>query len=124
MSLPNLDFGAVEHMAWWKLQGRLSLPRILTLGKELSELTGMTLDGEPDVRSYPTTDGKGGVGYQVYFAWVESWLLIGTFPQAGDTGIVRVAMSTCKFDNFVPAAVQKFLVLVVGPVEKYGFAEW
>lgn len=124
MNQTNPDFGAIEHMAWWKIGGRLSPARVLTLGQELSELVGMTLDGEPDVREYPNPDSKGGVGVQVYFAWVESWLLIGTFPLAGEAGIVRVAMSTCATERFLPAKVDLFLSLVVGPVLKYGFDEW
>lgn len=114
-------FGAVEHMAWWLVSGKLSEKQALSLGRELSRLTGMTLDGEPDLRRYPTQNGAGGYGVQIYFPWVESWLLIGTWP---DLNLVRVAMSTCATERFIPAAVTKFLEAVIGAVQKYGFTEW
>lgn len=114
-------FGTVEHMAWWQVRGEVGEERVLALGEELSQLTGMTLDGSPDVRHYPNAAGQGGVGMQLYFPWVESWLIIGTWPEIG---IIRVAMSTCAVERFLPVMVTKYLEAVIGPIEKFGFAEW
>ena len=96
-------------IAWWNS------------GEQLSQLTGMTLDGEPDIREYPTPADLGGHGVQIYFPWVESWLIIGTWP---DLNLIRVAMSTCAVERFLPVMVTKFLEAAVGTVIKYGFAEW
>jgi len=115
-----IPFGEVEHMACWTLHGRLDENQVRALGEELSQLTGMTLYGEPDVASFPTPDGKGGVGIQAYFKWVESWMIIGTWPEIG---LVRVAMSTCAVERFLPIQVTKHLESV-GPIIKYGFTEW
>jgi len=49
------------------------------------------------VRYYPTGDGKGGEGVQVYQPLVESWLIISTWPAHGFT---RINLSSCqRFDH-------------------------
>lgn len=117
----QLPFGWIEAMAWWQVLGSLGEDQVLALGQELSQVTGMTLDGEPDVRHYPTPAGLGGEGLQVYFAWVESWLIIGTWP---DLGIIRIAMSTCAVERFCSVAVTKYLETKVGRIVKSGDTEW
>jgi hypothetical protein len=121
MTISQQPFGAVEHMAWWQVQGYLTEVQVVDLGRQLSQVTGMTLDGLPDVRRYPTPGGLGGEGVQVYFAWVESWLIIGTWP---DLNLVRVAMSTCAVERFCPEAVTRFLKGSIGQVIKFGCTEW
>jgi S-adenosylmethionine/arginine decarboxylase-like enzyme len=117
----SVPFGEIEHMACWTLRGHLDEAQVRELGLELSQLTGMTLHGNPVVDEFPTEDGKGGIGIQAYFAWVESWLLIGTWPEIG---LVRVAMSTCAVERFTPITVTKYLEQAVGCVEKFSFTEW
>ena len=116
-----IKFGSIEHMAWWKISGKLTENEVLSLGKDLSLLAEMTLDGEPDIRRYPTDNGNGGVGIQVYFPWVESWMIIGTWPELN---LIRIAMSTCAIEKFVPDKVGVFLELIIGPIREKGFARW
>lgn len=56
------------------------------------------------IRYYPTGEGKGGEGVQVYQPLVESWLVISTWPAHGFT---RVNLSSCK--HFDHGAVSSFL---------------
>jgi hypothetical protein len=73
-----------------------NLQGVLNLSRDLITLVGMTPDGPPDVHHYPTGDGKGGEGVQVYSPLTESWLIISTWPAHGFT---RINLSSCTYFN-------------------------
>ena len=91
MTTQNL--GEYEWQSGWRLAAVPVLQEVLNLSRQLINFAGMTTEGPPDVRYYPTGDGKGGEGVQVYQPLVESWLVISTWPAHGFT---RVNLSSCK----------------------------
>lgn len=105
--------GTCERQSGWLVQSHLAPDRCLMLALNLIELVGMTPDGSPDLRFYPTAAGKGGYGVQVYQPLVESWLIIGTWPELG---LIRVNLSSCK--EYDPQAVGAYLAATIGPVTK------
>jgi len=122
--MTQTPFGEIEHMAWWTIKGFLKEEDIIPFAQAISDLVGMTLDGDPDIRNYRSDDhreGKGGVGEQAYFAWVESWMMIGTWPERQK---VRVAMSTCAIERFFPIMVSRFLEKTLGEIITHGETPW
>ena len=107
------NLGRFERQSGWLARGYLAPDRCVLLALNLIDLVGMTPDGGPDIRFYPNAQGNGGQGVQVYQPLVESWLVIGTWPELG---LVRVNLSSCK--EYDPQAVQAHLEAQVGPVIK------
>lgn len=108
-------FGEREDIALWKVAGVFEDNFILDLGACLADLLGMEVEGTY-LKTFLNTQGKGGTGIQVYWAWTDSFLVISTWPEIG---IIRVAMSTCAIEKFLPVMVTKFLEAVIGPVREY-----
>ena len=102
MTLQNL--GEHEWQSGWRLAAVPTLQGILHLSRQLIHFVDMTPEGPPDVRYYPTGDGKGGEGVQVYQPLVESWLVISTWPAHGFT---RINLASCK--HYDHGAVSGFL---------------
>ena len=102
MTTQNL--GEHEWQSGWRLAAVPTLQGVLHLSRQLINFVGMTPEGPPDVRYYPTCDGKGGEGVQVYQPLVESWLVISTWPAHGFT---RINLSSCK--HYDHEAVSGFL---------------
>ena len=92
--MPTHNLGEHEWQSGWRLAAVPNLQGVLNLSRALINFVGMTPDGPPDVRYYPTGDGKGGEGVQVYQPLVESWLMISTWPAHGFT---RINLSSCKY---------------------------
>ncbi|MBV6343668.1 S-adenosylmethionine decarboxylase [Candidatus Magnetobacterium casensis] len=84
------------------------------MARDIIDLVGMTIDGDPDIRHYPTPEGNGGQGIQLYQPLVESWLILGTWPEHG---FLRVNLSSCK--PYDIGIVRRYLELL-GNIE----AEW
>jgi hypothetical protein len=112
MTLTNL--GEHEWQSGWRLAAVPTLQGVLNLSRDLIALAGMTPDGPPDVRHYPTGDGKGGEGVQVYQPLVESWLVISTWPAHGFT---RIHLSSCKY--FDHERVSEFVRRIGGVLMDY-----
>jgi hypothetical protein len=92
-----MNLGEHEWQSGWRIDAVPNLQGVLNLSRNLITFVGMTPDGPPDVRHYPTEAGKGGAGVQVYQPLVESWLVISTWPAHGFT---RINLSSCKhFDH-------------------------
>ena len=87
------DLGVHEWQSGWRLAATPNLQGVLNLSRGLIAFVNMTPDGPPNVRFYPTGEGKGGEGVQVYQALVESWLVISTWPAHGFT---RINLSSCQ----------------------------
>jgi S-adenosylmethionine/arginine decarboxylase-like enzyme len=106
----QVGFRIVPRPSKW---GLLENPQsLLRLAWGLIEFIGMTKDGNPDVRFYPA-NGKGGTGIQLYQPLVESWLVVGTWPEHG---IIRVNLSSCKpYDH---EAVKQWLEEQIGTILK------
>jgi hypothetical protein len=98
------NLGEQEWQSGWRVLAVPTLQGVLNLSRQLIAFVGMTPDGPPDVRYYPTGDGKGGEGVQVYQPLVESWLIISTWPAHGFT---RINLSSCQ--HFDHGAVSSFL---------------
>ncbi len=98
------NLGEKEWQSGWRIRVMPNLQGILNLSRQIIYFVGMTPDGPPDVRSYPTQGGKGGEGIQIYQPLVESWLIISTWPSHGFT---RINLSSCK--RFDHGAVSSFL---------------
>jgi hypothetical protein len=96
--------GKEELQAGWRVGAVPTLQGVIDLSRHIIAFVGMTPDGSPDVRFYPTQGGKGGEGVQLYQPLVESWLIISTWPAHGFT---RVNLSSCQ--PFDPVAVGNFL---------------
>jgi hypothetical protein len=99
-----MNLGEHEWQSGWRIAAVPTLQGVLSLSLQLIAFVGMTMDGPPDVRHYPTKDGKGGEGVQAYSPLTESWLIISTWPAHGFT---RVNLSSCKY--FDHQAVTQFL---------------
>lgn len=111
------ELGLVETQWCWRVASlkQLSVNDVIQLARQLIQLAAMTCDGEPDCACYPTVEGKGGHGIQVYQRLVESFLVISTWP---DFGFIRITLSSCKpFDVDV---IGKFLEEAVGRVQVHG----
>jgi len=113
--------GKQELMAWYLLDGSIVGDNLVKFAKELTKLCGMTPDRTYDLREYPNPDGLGGEGWQLYFPWVESWLIVGTWPEHN---LVRVALSTCSVAKLNLPAIRKFMEVTVGEVRSFGRTEW
>ena len=114
--------GLYELQCGWRVR---FVPRsaasAVKLATELISLVGMTPDGEAeiDIRSYPNEQGNGGQGFQVYLRrvyqpLVESWIIIGTWPEHGFT---RINLSSCK--PYEPGQVSSYLSLLGEVVKEY-----
>jgi hypothetical protein len=111
------ELGMVETQWCWRVASlrQLSVNEVIQLAQQLVQLAGMTCDGPADCACYPTVDGKGGHGIQVYQRLVESFLVISTWP---DFGFIRITLSSCMpFDADV---ILRFLEEVVGHVQIHG----
>jgi S-adenosylmethionine/arginine decarboxylase-like enzyme len=113
------QLGLVETQWCWRVASlkQLSVNEIIQLARQLVKLVGMTCDGEPDCACYPTTEGKGGHGIQVYQRLVESFLVISTWP---DFGFLRITLASCR--PFDTKEVSLFLEDAVGKVQLQGGA--
>lgn len=95
--MTTINLGEQEWQSGWRIATIPTLQGVLNLSRQLIAFVNMTSDGPPDVRYYPTGEGKGGEGVQVYQPLVESWLVISTWPAHGFT---RINLSSCKhFDH-------------------------
>lgn len=86
-------FGEKEWVALWRVIGPLDCLEAKALGESIAgavnmEIVSSTLDTFP----HPT-NGKGGVGIQIYWAWTESFLVISTWPELN---MYRVYLASCK----------------------------
>ena len=107
--MPTQNLGKQEWQSGWRIQwvpeqDITDLHVVLNLSRDLIAFVGMTPDGHPDVRYYPTGEGKGGEGVQVYQPLVESWLVISTWPAHGFT---RINLSSCQ--HYDHGAVSNYL---------------
>lgn len=109
-------FGEREDIVLCRVEGVLTREEILELGDNIAALIGMEVVGKPRVDSFPTAEGKGGAGYQVYWCWTESFLVISTWPKLG---FIRVYLASCK--SFLPTVVINFLKSAVGPVLQFEY---
>ena len=109
--------GLVETQWCWRVASlkQLSVNEIIQLAKQLVRLVGMTCDGEPDCACYPTDEGKGGHGIQIYQRLVESFLVISTWP---DFGFLRITLASCM--PFDTEEVSQFLEGAIGKVQVQG----
>lgn len=107
--------GLEEREAGWRVAAVLSLDDLIDFIPRLIRFVGMEPYGMPYVLSFPTPEGKGGVGYQIYHGLVESWVLIGTWPEHG---FIRITLASCK--PFNPYAVAAWLTKELGPVLREG----
>lgn len=112
-----LTFGEQEDVALWKVSGVFDDHFILELGTRLAELVSMQIEAE-NVKNFPNSQGKGGTGIQVYWAWTESFLVISTWPELG---FIRIYMASCK--SIVPGIVSNFLKNQVGEILQFRYAE-
>jgi S-adenosylmethionine/arginine decarboxylase-like enzyme len=96
--------GVEELQAGWRIGSVPEDRELIEIAERLIRFVGMTADPPPDIRAYPNTKGRGGLGIQGYFPLTESWLIISTWPAHGFT---RINLSSCK--DFDPVAVGNFL---------------
>lgn len=99
-----MTLGKQELQAGWRLGGVPGDLQVIEIAGRLINFVGMTQDLPADIRSYPNSAGRGGLGVQGYFPLTESWLIISTWPAHGFT---RINLSSCK--PFDPIAVGNFL---------------
>lgn len=112
--------GLREITATWRVEAVPDLPEILDLLSRLIRLVGMESYALPFVLSFPTPGGKGGVGYQVYQGLVESFAVVGTWPELG---FIRITLSSCSVRLFNPNEVSKWLSREFGFVVKQIWGE-
>lgn len=110
-------FGEKEDVALWRVQGTLTREQVLDLGEDIAQLIKMTIVGAARVDSFPTAAGTGGAGFQAYWCWTESFLVISTWPELG---FFRVYLASCR--EFLPVIVTKFLEATTGPVLQFDYA--
>lgn len=103
------NLGLNEQVSAWRIKTSLSLQGALDLRRDIISFVGMTKDGPPDVRRYPTAAGNGGAGVQVYQPITESFCIVGTWPEHG---FIRVYLASCR--PFSHGAVTVFLGKVFG----------
>jgi hypothetical protein len=99
-----MTLGKDELQAGWRIG---AVPRdrvIIEIANRLIRFVGMTEDLPADIRVYPNSKGRGGLGFQGYFPLTESWLIISTWLAHGFT---RINLSSCQ--PFDPVAVGNFL---------------
>jgi hypothetical protein len=113
------NLGEKEWQSGWRIlfvpaDDVTDLSTVMGLCRNLIAFVGMTPDGPPDVRFYPTEGGKGGQGIQIYQPLVESWLVISTWPAHGFT---RINLSSCK--QFDHGAVTNYLSRIGEVVEDW-----
>ena len=114
--LTNLTvLGEKEQVLGLTLQGCPSSAELVCIMLEVIYAVGMTPYGMPDVKHFPTTDGKGGVGCQTYITLTESWIIGGTWPAHGTT---RIVLSSCE--PYDADLVTGLLSKQIGPVLKTG----
>ena len=77
MDAPAL--GERMHCAGIVLRGRLTQAAWLKLLSDVTTAIGMEPVGEASVHTYPTTDGKGGVGFTAFLCITESFLALDTW---------------------------------------------
>lgn len=88
-----MDLGMNERLSCFRFPAVPSKDQCLEIIRIIIQAIGMTVDGELDIRIYPNQDGKGGDGVQIYQPLVESFLIIGTWPQHG---FIRIYLASCK----------------------------
>lgn len=88
------ELGAQEWQSAWRIKAVITLQEAIDLKNDILSFVDMKKDGKPDVRKYPNGDGNGGNGFQLYQPIVESWFIIGTWPEHG---FIRINLSSCKF---------------------------
>jgi hypothetical protein len=99
-----MTLGKEELQAGWRIGSVPGKGKVIDIAYRLINFVGMTPDPPADVRAYPNSEGRGGLGIQIYLPLVESWLVISTWPAHGFT---RVNLSSCQ--SFDPVAVGNFL---------------
>jgi len=106
--MEKLRFGEQEWVALWRVKGSPSAREANDLGRAIAEAIGMEVVSSA-VDLFPhSSNGKGGVGLQAYWAWTESFLVISTWPELG---IFRVYLASCKrFESSI----------VIDEISKYG----
>ncbi len=115
-----MTLGEKEIVAGWRVENKPSLEEVLALIPRLIRFVDMKPHPHigPHVSYFPTPEGEGGTGHQVYQILVESWVIIGTWP---DHGFSRVVLSSCK--GFNPNAVASWLSKEFGMVVKQIWGE-
>ncbi len=107
-----MNLGEQELQAGWRIGAVPGDLEVIEIAHRLIRFIGMESDPPDDIRAYPNSEGRGGLGMQGYFSLkmrgyfplTESWLIISTWPVHGFT---RVNLSSCK--SFDPVAVGNFL---------------
>jgi hypothetical protein len=113
-------FGDTEWVTCWRLRWLPTPEELLSVIDQLINLVGMESDGDPDIRSFPNADGKGGKGCQIYRALTDSYVMAGTWE---DLGITRILLSSCK--PYLAKAAGNFLKKVTSaPVLKAGYFDF
>lgn len=85
--------GLDELVSAWRIKVALNLQQSLDLRQELINFVEMQNDGPPTVKFYPNNNQKGGSGLQLYQPIVESWCIVGTWPEHG---FIRIYLASCK----------------------------
>ena len=112
--------GAMEILAAWRVEIVPTLKEVLVLIPQLISFVGMKPHPHigPHISFFPTPEGEGGNGYQVYQILVESWVIIGIWPELG---FCRIVLSSCK--RFNPNAVASWLSKKFGMVTEQVWGE-
>lgn len=108
-------FGMREDVALWKIEGFKSTNDTLDLGFEIAKLANMTVETW-HIEEFPTKEGNGGVGCQIYWVWTESFLVISTWPELGFT---RIYMASCK--PFDARNITQHLSAIMGSILQFEF---
>ena len=113
MANPTVPLGLEEQVCAYTCQGVPSTENLALILERLVYAVGMTLDGPPDISSYPNADGKGGEGCQIYQKLTESFVVGGTWPAHGFT---RIVLSSCK--PYEQETVEAILTGSIGPITR------
>jgi len=100
----------------WRMAGRVAPMRLTLVLNNLVVLAGMSTGGlKPKIWSYPTLEGKGGVGETIVQPLVES-LIFGDAWK--DHNVTYIILASCK--EYDAQAIRDYLAQEIGPVLRMG----
>lgn len=103
----------------WRVGGRVAPLRLAIILNQVVAIAGMSTGGlKPKIWSYPTLEGKGGVGETIVQPLVESLIFGDAWP---DHNVTYIILASCK--EYDAQKIGEFLAQHIGPILKTGTFE-